>query len=168
MNEYNLFFVILRCHSTERKTWGRILHCSVSQLSLRPRGPQHARPLCLAPFPRVCPSSCPLHRWCRPTISSSDALFSFCPWSFPASGAFPVSQLFPSDDQNIRASASASVLPMSIQGWFPLRLTGLISLLSRGLSGVFSGTTVQRHRFFGMLPSLWSSSHNHTWPLGRP
>ena len=107
------------------------------------------------------PSAWPLHRWCHPAILSSDALFSFCPHSFQASGAFQVSQLFTSDDQNTGASASASVFPMSIQGWFPLRLTGLISLLSKGLSRVFSSTTVWRHQFFGILPSLWSSSHNH-------
>ena len=92
----------------------------------------------------------------------------FCPQSFPASGTFPMSCLFISDDQNTGISASASVLPVNIQGWSPLSLTGLISLLSKGLSGVFSSTTVQRHQFFGVLPSSWSNSHNHTWPLGRP
>ena len=121
---------------------------------------QHAFP---SPTPKVCPSSRSLHRWCHPAISSSDTLFSFCPQSFPASGTFPVSQLFASGP-----SASASVLPMSIQGCFSLRLTGLIFLLSKGLSGVFSSTTVWKHQFFGILPSLWSSSHNRTWPLGRP
>ena len=94
--------------------------------------------------------------------------FSFCLQSFQASGTFPMSQLFISDDQNTGASASASVLPTSIQNWFPLRLTGLIFLLSKGFSGVFSRTTVQRHQFFGVLPSSRSSFHNHTWPLGRP
>ena len=93
--------------------------------------------------------------------------FSFCPQSFPASGTFPMSWLFASDNQNTGVSASASILPMSIQGWFPLRLTSLISFLSKGLSGVFSSTTVRRHQFFGTLP-LWSSSHNCAWPLGRP
>ena len=91
---------------------------------------QHARPLCPSPSPEVCPSKCPLHWWCHPTISSSDTLF-FCSQSFPASGTFPTSRRFVSDDQN--PGASASVLPMSIQGWLSLRLTGLISLLSRGL-----------------------------------
>ena len=109
------------------------------------------------------PSSCSLHRWSHPTISSSDALFS-CPHSLPASGTFPVSHLFASDDQNTEASASASVLPVNIQGWSPLRLTGLISLLSKGLSEVFSSTTVQRHRFFGILllygPAL-TTVHDH-------
>ena len=93
-------------------------------------------------------------------------LFSFCPQSFPAPGIFPISRQFASDDQNTGASASASVLPVNIQHWSPLRLTGLISLLSKGLAGVFSSTTVWRHQFFGILLSLWSSSHNHTWPLG--
>ena len=110
-----------------------------------------------ASVPQVYPSSCSLHRWCHPAISYSDTLFSFCPQSFPASGTFPLSQLFTSSDQNTGASASASVLPMSFQGWFPLRLTGLMSLLSRGLSGVFSGTIIPRHQFFGILLSLWSA-----------
>jgi len=117
--------------------------------------------------PEVCPSSCPLHWWCHPAISSSVVLFSFWPQSFPASDTFPVSQLFASLDKNTGVSASASVLPMSIQGWFLLRLTALIFLLSEGLSGVFSSTRVQRHKFFSATPSLQSSC-NHTWPLGRP
>ena len=95
--------------------------------------------------PEVRPSSCPLHRRCHPAMSSSYTLFSFCPQSFSTSGTFPMSQLFTADDQN--TGASASVLPMSIQGGFPFRLTGLISLLSRRLSGVFSSTTVRRHQF---------------------
>ena len=128
--------------------------------SLRPHGLQHARPHCPLPSPGVCPSSCPLHQWCQLAISSSDALFSFCPQSFPAPGTFPMSRLFTSDDHNTGASFSASVLPTIIQGWFPLRLTGLISLLSKGLSGVFSSTTVWRYKFFGVLHSLWSSSQN--------
>ena len=136
--------------------------------SLRPHGLQHIRPPCPSPSPRVCPSSCSLHQWCHTVISSSDALFTYCTQSFPASGTFPMSQLFESDDQNIGASASAWVLTMSIQGWFPLRLAGLISLLSKGLSGIFSSTTVWRHQFFGALPSLQFSSHNRTWPLERP
>ena len=102
-----------------------------------------------SPSPRVCPSSCSLYQWCYPAISSSDTLF--CPQSFPESGTCPMSHLFMSDKQNTGASASAPVLPVSIQGWSPLRLTGLISLLSKGLSGVFSSTTVWRHQFFGAL-----------------
>ena len=87
---------------------------------------------------------------------------------FPTSGSFPICWLFASGDQNAGTSGVASVLPMNIQGWFPLRLTGLISLLSKGLSRVFSSTTVQRHQFFSALPSFWSSSHNRTWPQERP
>ena len=102
--------------------------------SLWPHGLQHTRSLYTSPTPEVCSRSCPLHWWCHPAISSSDALFSLCPQSFPASGTFPMSLLFTSDDQNTGVSASASVLPMGIQGWFSLRLTGSISLLSKGLS----------------------------------
>ena len=142
--------------------------CSVSKLcpTLRPHELKHARLPCPSLTPWACSGSCPLHQWCHPTISSSDTLF--CPQAFPASGTFPVSQLFTSGDQNTGASASASVLPVNIQGWSPGRLSGLISLLSKGFSGVFSSTTVWRHQYFGLLPSLWSNSHNHTRPLGRP
>ena len=138
----------------------------VMSASSRPHGLQHSRPSCPSPSPGVCWSSCSLHWWCHPAISSSEALFYFCPQSCPASGTFPVSHLFIPDDQNTGASALASVLPVTIQGWSPLRLTGLIFELSKGLSGVFSGTSVRRHEFFGTLPSLRSSSHNHMWPLG--
>ena len=110
----------------------------------------HARPPSPSPFPEVCPSSCPLHQWCHSIISSSDTFLSFCPQSFPALVSFPMSWLFTSDDQNNGASASASVLSMSIQGWFPLRLTGLISLLLKLLSGEFSSTVVQRYQLFGI------------------
>ena len=124
-------------------------------------GVQHARPPCPSPSPRVCPSSRPLHQWCHPASSSSDTLF--CSQSFQASETFTMTRLFISVDQTTRASASASVLPVNIQGWFPLVLTGLISLLSKGLSGVFSSTTVQKHQFSRALPSLWSGSYNwHT------
>ena len=140
----------------------------VMSYSLQPHGLQHTRPPCPLLSPRVCPSSCPLHWWYHPAISSSDTLFSFCPQSFPASETFPMSQLFSSGDQNTGASTSASVLPMSVQGLFPLRLAILISLLSKGLSGVVSSTTVQRHQFFGVLLNLWSRSHNCMWPLERP
>ena len=142
-----------------------LFSCQVVFASLRPHGLQHTRPPCPLPSPRVCPSSCSFYQWCRPAISSSDTLF-FCPQSFPASGSFQMSHLFTSGGQNIGVSALASVLPVNIQGWSPLRLTGLISLLSKGLWRVFSSTTVRRHQFFGVLPSLWSSSHNRTWPLG--
>ena len=129
-----------------------LFSCPVISNSLQSQGLQHTRPPCPPSSPRVCPSSCSLHWWCYPAISSSDTLFSFCLQSFPASGTFPMSQLFASGDQNTGVSASASVLPMSIQGWFPLRLTGLISLQSKGLLGVFSSTTVRSHQFFGTLP----------------
>ena len=122
--------------------------------SLRPHGLQHARPLCASPTPRVYSNSCPLSQWCHPDISSSVVPSSFCPQSFPASGSFPRSQLFASSGQSIEASASALVLPMTIQDSFPVGLTGWISLQSKGLSRVFSNTTVQKHQFFGVQPSL--------------
>ena len=135
--------------------------------SLQPHGLQHTRPPCPSATPEVFPSSYPLYQWCHPAISSSNALYSFCPQSFPSSGTFPMSRLFASDDQNTGASTLASVLPTSLQGWFPLRLMGLI-FLSREIPGVFSITTVGRHWFFGILPSLWSSCHTNMWTLGRP
>ena len=141
---------------------------SVVSYYLQPHELPHARLACLSPTPRACSNSCPSSRWCHPTISSSIAPFSSCLQSSPASESFPRSQFFTSGGQSIGASASASVLPMNIQDWFPLGQTGLISLLSKGLSRVFSSTTVWRHQFFGALPSLWSSSHNRTWPLERP
>ena len=125
-------------------------------------------PVCPSSSPAVCPSSCPLNQWCHPTISSSVAFFSFCLQSSPESGSFPVSQFFTSLGQSIGVSASASVLPMNIQGWFPLGWTGWISLPSKGLSRVFSSTTVKKHQFFGTLPSLLSRSYIHTWLLERP
>ena len=106
-------------------------------------------------------------QWCHPTISSSDALFSFCPQFFPASGSFPMSWLFASGGQIIGASSSASVLPVNIQGWFSLGLTGLIALLSKGLSRVFTGSIVWKYQFFGAQPSLWSNSHICAWLLEK-
>ena len=128
--------------------------CSVTILSnaLRPHGPQHARPPCPSPTPRACSNVCPSRRWCHPTISASVVPSSSCLQSFPASGSFPVSQLFASGGQNI--GASASVLPMNTQGRSPLRLTGWISLKSKELSRVFSNTTVQTHQFFCTQLSL--------------
>ena len=131
---------------------------SVMSYSLWPNGLQHARLPCLSPTPGACSNSCPLSRWCHPTISSSVVPFSTCLQSFPASGSFPRSQFVASGGQNIVILASTSVLPMSIQGWFPLGLTGLISLQSKGLSRVFSNTTVQKHQFFSAQLSLTSSS----------
>ena len=139
-------------------------HSDVST-SLWPHGLQHARLPCPSPSCGVCSNSCPLDWWCHPTVSSSITAFS-CPQSYPASGSFPVSWLFASGGQSI--GASASVLPMNIQGWFPLRLIGLISSLSKGLSRVFSSTTTWKHQFFGVQTSLWSDSHIHTWLLEKP
>ena len=121
---------------------------SVVSDSLQPHGLQHARPPCPSPTPGACSNSCPLSWWCHPTISSSIVPFSSCLQSFPASGSFPMSQFFSSGSQSIGVSASASVLPMNIQDWFPLGLTGLIFLQSKGLSSI-SNTTVQKHQFFG-------------------
>ena len=118
---------------------------SVMSDSLRPHEPQHARPPCLSPTPGVYSNSCPLSRWCHPTISTSAVPFSSCPQSLPASGSFPMSQLFASGGQSTGVSASASVLPMNTQDQSTLGWTGWISLQSRGLSRVFSNTTVQKH-----------------------
>ena len=119
-----------------------LFSCQVMSNSSQPHGLQHARLPCPSPSPRDCSNSCPVHQWCHPTIPFSVALVSFCPQSFPASGSFPLSLLFVSDDQIIGASASASILPMNIQGWPPLSLTGLISLLSKELLRVFSSSKV--------------------------
>ena len=137
---------------------------SVMSNSLRPHGLQHTRPPCLSPTPGACSNSCPSSWWCHPTISTSAVPFSSCIQSFPASGSFPVSQLFTSGGQSIGVSASTSVLPMNIQDWSLLGWTGWISLLSKGLSRVFFNTTVQKHQFFGSQPSSQCSSHIHTWP----
>ena len=129
---------------------------------------QHARPPCPSPTPGVYPNSCPSSRWCHPAIASFVIPFSSCPHSLPASGSFPMSQFFTSGGQSIGVSASASVLPMNAQDWSPLGWTGCISLLSKGLSRVFSNTTVKKHQFFGAQPSLWSNSDICTWLLGKP
>ena len=125
--------------------------------SLQPLGLQHTRPPCPSPIPGACPNSCPSSRWYHPTISSSIIPFSSCLQSFPASRSFLMSQFFASGGQSFGVLTSASVLPMNIQDWFPLRLTGLITLLSKELSRVFS--TVQKHQFSGAQLSLWSNSH---------
>jgi len=137
-----------------------VYYCSLVQFShsvvsesLWPHGLQHARLPCSLPTPGACSNSCPLSRWCYPTISSSIDPFS-CLQSFPASGSFPIRQFFASGSQSTGVSASASVLPMNIQDWFPLGLTGLISLPSKGLLRVFSNTTVQKHQFFSAQLSL--------------
>ena len=135
--------------------------------SLWPRGLQHTRLPCPSPSPRACLNPCPLSWWCHPTISSSAIPFCSCPQSFLASGSFPVGRLFPLGGQSIGASASASVLPMKIQDWFPWGLIGWISLQSKGLSRVFFNTTVQKHQFFSAQLSLQSKSHILTWLLEK-
>ena len=132
------------------------------------QGLQHTRLPCPSLPPRVCSNSCPLSQWCYLTILSSVIPFSSCPHSLPASGSFPMSGLFTPSGQSIGASASASVLPMNIQGQFTLGLTGLISLQSKGLLRVFSSTTIWKHKFLGRQPSCWSNSHIHTWLLEKP
>ena len=123
--------------------------------SLRPHGVLHARLSCPSLSPGVCSNSCPLSQWCHPTISFSLIPFSSCLQSFPASGSFQMIQPFASASQRIGASVSASVLPMSIQGSLLLGLTGLISLMSKGLSKVFSGTTLQKYKFFGTQKKIF-------------
>ena len=127
---------------------------SVVSDSLLPHGLQHARPPCPSPTLGAYSNSCPSRRWCHPTISSSVVPFSSCLQSFPASGSFQMSQFFTSGGQSIGVSASTLVLPMNIQGWFPLGLTGWISLQSKGLSRVFSNITVQKHQFLSTQLSL--------------
>ena len=127
---------------------------SVVSDSLWPHGLQHARPPCPSPTPGVYSNSCALKQWCHPTISSSVGPVSSCHQSFPASGSFQMSQLLASGGQSTTVSASTSVLPMNIQYWFPLGWTGWISLLSKGVSRVFSNTTAQKHQFFSAQLSL--------------
>ena len=132
-----------------------------------PHGLYHARLPCPSASPRACSNSCSLSRWCHPNISSSVVPFSSCPQSSPSSRSFPMSQLFASGGQSTGASASASVLPMNTQDWSPLGWTGWISLQPKGLSRVFSNTTLQKHPFFGAQPSLWSNSQTPTWLLEK-
>ena len=141
---------------------------SVVSDSLRPYGQQHARLPCPPPTPRADSNSCPSCQWCHSTISSSVIHFSSHLQSCPGSGSFPLSHFFASGGQSIGASASASDLPMNIHDWFLLRLTGWIPLQSKGLSRLFSNTTVQKHQFFGAQLSLWSNSHIHVWLLVKP
>ena len=142
--------------------------CLVVSDSLRLHGLQHARPPYPSPTPGFHPNPCPLSQWCHPAISSSVIPFSSRLQSFPASGTFQMSQLFTSGGQSIGVSASTSVLPMNIQDLFPLGWTGWISLQSKGLSRVFSNTTLQKRQFFGAQVSLWSNCHIHTWLLEKP
>ena len=148
--------------------WSVQFSCSLVCDSLWPHGLQHARLPCPSPTPRAYSNSCPLNQCCHPTISSSVIPFSSCLQSFLASGSFPMSQSFASGGQSIGVSASTSVLPMNIQDQFPLGWTGWISLQSKGLSRVFSNTTVQKHQFFSAQLSLQSNAHIHTWLLEKP
>ena len=134
-----------------------------SCLNLWPQGLQHSRLPYPSPSPGAFSNSCPLSWWCHPTMSSFFTPFSSCPQSFPASGSFPMIKLSASGGQIIGVSALASVVLINIQEWFPLGLIGLISLLYKGLSRVFCKTTVRKHQFFPIQPSLWSSPHTHTW-----
>ena len=147
-----------------------LFSCQVMSDSSQPNGLQHSRLPCPSPSPGACPSLCPLHQWCHPTISSSVIPFSSCLQSFPGSWSFPVSWLVSWGGRSIGASVSASVPPMNIQGWSPLRLTGLISLQSKGLSRVFSNTTVQKHHSLALsflygptLTSIHDYWKNHSF-----
>ena len=143
--------------------------CSVVSNNFRPCGLQHTMPPCPSLTPGAYSNSCPSSQWCHPTISSSVVPFSACLQSFPASGSFPLSQFLASGGQSIGTSASTSVLPMNIQDWFPLGLTGWLSLLFKGLTRVGSSPTPQfkKLQFFGAHLSLWSKSHIHTWLLEK-
>ena len=174
---------IHKLKTTKLYTLGKFpFSCSVVSDSLRPHEPQHSRPPCPSPTPEVYSNSCPLSRWCHPTVSSSVIPFSSCPQSFPASGSFPMSQLSTSGGQSIGVSASTSVLPMNTQDWSPLGWTGWISFSPRD-SQVFSNNTVQKHQIFsgnlmasklhGWMASptrwtwVWVNSRRWWW-TGRP
>ena len=141
---------------------------SVVSDSLWPHGLYHSQFPCPSPSPKVCSNSYPLSQWCHPTFSASVIPFFSCLQSFPASGSFLISWLLASGGQSIQASVSASVLLMKIQDWFPLGLTSLISLKSKGLSRVFSNTTLRKQQFFSAQPSSQSNSHIHIWPQEKP
>ena len=159
---YNSTFRKLRCPISSV----HFSHTIVSD-SLQPHRLQHTRFPCPSPAPRAYSNSCPLSQWCHLPISSSVVPYTSSLQTFPASGSFPMSQFFASGAQSIGASVSVSVLSMNIQDWFLLEFTGLISLLSKRLSRVFSSTTVWKHLFFSAQPSLWSSSHICTWLLEK-
>ena len=162
----------MNCLGRQRLHWGLkerviLLVQSLSHVSLRPHEWQHARPPCPSPSPGVHSDSCPSSPWYHPAISSSVVPFSSCPQSLPASGSFPMSQLFTWGGQRTGVSASASFLPKTSRGWSPSEWTGWISSQSKGLSRVFSNTTVQKHQFFGTQLSSQSNSHIHTWLLEK-
>ena len=143
---------------------------SVRSNSMRPHEPQHDRPPCPSPTPGVHPNPCPLSRWCHSHLSHPLSVVPFSFWlqSFPESGSFQMSQPFVSGGRSVGVSASTSVLPVNTQDWPPLGWTGWISLQSKGLSRVFSNTTVQKHQFFSTQVSLWSNYHIYTWLLQKP
>ena len=158
------------------RIWEISLHVYVSSVqfsrsvvsdSLQPHESQHARPPCPSPTPRVHSNSCPLNWWCHPAISSSIIPFCSCPQPLPASRSFPMSQLFTSGGQSIGVSALASALPMNTQGWSPLEWTGWIPLQSKGLSRVFSTTTVQKHQLFSAQFSSQSNSQGTYICIGQ-
>ena len=155
------YFMVLSISSVQFRS-------SVMSDSLRPHESQHARPPCPLPTPRVHPDSRPSSRWCHPAISSSVVPFSSCCQSQPASESFPMSQLFAWGGQSTGVSALASFLPKRFRGWSPSEWISWISLQSKGLSRVFSNTTVQKHQFFSAQLSSQSNSHIHTWPLEKP
>ena len=157
-----------RAFPVELRPFSVYSHFLVAQKCLTLCDPMNSRLPCPSPCLKAYSNSCPLSRWCRLTILFSVVPFSSCLQSFPASRSFLMSQPFTSGGQSIGASVSATVFPINIQVWFPLWLTGLISLQSKGLSRVFSSTTVQKHQFFSAKPSLWSKSRIHTWLLEKP
>ena len=163
MKDFSLWFLFTL--TTPNRFSSVQFSCSVVSDSLRPHELQHARPPCPSPTPGVHSDSRPSSRWCHSVISSSVVPFSSCPQSLSASESFPMSQLFAWGGQSTGVSASASFLLKKSQGWSPSEWTGWISLQSKGLSRVFSNTTVQKHQFFGAQPSLQSNSHIHTWIL---
>ena len=157
----------ISAHPEDACQWIGVSHSVVSD-SLWPHGLQHTRPPCPSQTPIVHSNSRPSSWWCHPAISNSVVPFSSCPQSLPASESFPMSQLFAWGGQSTGVSAIASVLPKKTQDWSPLGWTGWMSLQSKGLSRVFSNTTVQKHQFFGAQPSSQSNSHIHTWPQEKP
>ena len=163
----SIFFPTQNIHWVILSSSVQFSHSVVSD-SLQPHESQHARPPCPSPTPGAHSDSCPSSQWCHPAISSSVIPFSSCPQSLPASESFPMSQLFTWGGQNTGASALASFPPKKSQGWSPSEWTGWISLQSKGLSRVFSNTTVQKHQFFVTQLSSQSNSHIHTWPWEKP
>ena len=153
------------CTSWTWFSWVQLLSMSDS---LWPHESQHASPPCPSSTPRDHSDSRPSSQWCHPAISSSVVPFSSCPQSLPASESFPMSQLFPWGGQSTGVWALASFLPKKSQGWCPSEWTARVSLQSKGLSRVFSNTTVQKHQFFGTQPSSQCNSHIHTWPQEKP